>query len=179
MKTLKNKKDKERKWWHDEWTESDCGRPEEWAQDRPWTKGTNTRLGPKTARVWMGRERGWVGLDCCKPSFWGGAIPQHTRGASQRSEVTSLLNALNIGGLIGSVEKGDPDGQHMHTRTQNQPPTLPKWSGSGRKWEKAADSSGLTVNQHFSRWPKRVGQNSPIKLGLSKDPFGFSFLINA
>lgn len=98
------------------------GRPEEWAQDRPWTKGTNTRLGPKTACVWMGRERGWVGLDWCKRFFWGDAIPQHTHGASQRSEATSLRNALNIGGLIGSVEKGDPDGEPMHT--QNQPPQM-------------------------------------------------------
>lgn len=47
--------------------------------------------------------------------FWGDAIPQHTQGASQRSEVTRLLNALNIGGLIGSVEKGDPDSARVHT----------------------------------------------------------------
>ena len=75
--------------------------------------------------------------------------------ASQRFEVTRLLNVLNIGRLIRSVEKQQPgDGAHSHKETPQHTQLLSNW----REHENAANSSDelVTVNQPTSRQSKIV-----------------------
>lgn len=123
--------------------------------------------------VWMARERGWVERSCCKRFFWGDATPQHTRGQPKVWSNHRLLNALNIGGLIGSVEKGRPDSERTHTHTHKISLLhLPNDLATAENKRKLLTAQmGSTVNQPFSRQSKIVGQNIPQgqnKLRLSR-----------
>lgn len=102
-------------------------------------------------------EKGMSGTPLLQAFFWGEATPQHKHTPEGQPKVWSnhrLLNVLNIGGLIGSVEKYNLGIEYTHQH--NQPPTLNKLFSNHREEEKAADNLDklvVTVNQPFSRQP--------------------------
>lgn len=162
------------------WNLTVCGQPEEWAQDQRWTKGTITGLGLKTAPRTNGWRKGMSGTLLLQPFLLGGChTATHTRGQPKVWSNHRFLNALNIGGLIGSVEKGSPDSEHMRTHKISLL-RLPNYLATAENKRKLLTAqTGLTVSQPFSRQSKIVGQNSPRgqnKLRLSKGFIYFSFL---
>lgn len=156
------------------WNLTVCGQPEEWAQDQRWTKGTITGLELKTASRKNGQRKGMSGTLLLQAFLLGGChTATHTRGQPKVWSNHRLLNALNIGGLIGSVEKGSPDSERMHTHAHKISLLhLPNYLATVENKRKLLTAQiGLTVNQPFSRQSKIVGQNSPQgqnKLRLSK-----------
>lgn len=104
----------------------------------------------------------------------------HTRGQPKVWGNHRLLNALNIGGLIGSVEKGSPDSKrtHMHAHKISLL-LLPNYVATAEKERKLLTAQiGLTVNQPFSRQSKIVGQNSPQGQSKLRLPKGFLTFLN-
>lgn len=104
----------------------------------------------------------------------------HTRGQPKVWGNHRLLNALNIGGLIGSVEKGSPDSKrtHMHAHKISLL-LLPNYLATAENERKLLTAQiGLTVNQPFSRQSKIVGQNSPQGQNKLRLPKGFLTFLN-
>jgi len=94
-------------------------------------RDTHTHTHTEGGRMHERVEKGMSGVLLLQAVFWGDATPQHTHTHKQthnththtnkhtgQPEVLNhrLLDVLNIGGLIGSVEKGRL-GSVLHTHT--------------------------------------------------------------
>lgn len=123
---------------------------------------TNTHdCGLRQPGAWTSREKGLRGTLLLQAVFLGGRhTTTHLRGQPKALSNHRLLNALNIGGLIGSLERGSPKSAHTHTISLLHLPNYLALAQNKRKL--------LTFQRCLWQWlsffldsPKIVGQNSP------------------